>query len=103
VGDVTLVSISDWQATDQPGDVIERIHRAEETMPLDFHPVVVGGEQANQALADRISSRRRGAILKEMNFDGLFRWCSQKLIYRSRTSPGQKPRVPTTEEWEAKR
>lgn len=95
-----LLSMTDWQATDQPEGVPNRLKAAEndETLLLNFFPVVVGDEP-NLELANRVSSERQAAVLKDLNYKGMFRWFSQAVTRHVKTRLGEAVIHPSTDDW----
>ncbi len=85
--------VSDFLATDQPGDVPALVHRTEARVRMNVLPIAAGS-QPNMGVANALS-RRRGAVrMDDAKVKEMFEFISCSVVMASRSQPGERLELP---------
>ena len=89
---------------DTPEEILQihqRITSAEETRRAAVFTVACGDDSLTQWLTDNITPPGRPAKrTSEANFKDLFKWLSNSQIALSKSAPGERTQLPSTDGWE---
>ncbi len=93
-----ILVFSDGHPSDEYEAAFARLRSLEKQLPwLDIYPVAVG-HAAVETMA-LLSGKKKPALLKDMNFRGLFDWFSDSLRRHSRSRKGQKVTLARPDDW----
>lgn len=92
--------ITDGYATGPVEEAVKRLRDAERKLRLNVFPIAAG-PAVDWDVLNRLSARRKAALLKDYDFKTMFTWFSEVLVRYSRSRPGEEVENPPTDSWRA--